>query len=58
MPILAELLRFELPAFPGANSTSASPDRGLLAVAGVMVALLALCGAVVATGAGRAVRRT
>jgi hypothetical protein len=56
--LLTDVLRDEFPPFrvvPGAVDDP--DDRALIALAGAMLALVALCGGVVATGAGRTLRR-
>ncbi len=56
-PLLADLFRHEFPPVGVLPHTAGAPDRGLLALAGATLALVALCGGVVATGAGLSLRR-
>jgi len=57
IPLLADLLRHDFPPVRVVARTGDALDHGLLALAGVTLALVALCGGVVATGAGLSLRR-
>jgi hypothetical protein len=56
-PPLADLLRHEFPPVGVLARGDEALDRGLLALAGAVLAVVALCGGVAAVGAGSSLRR-